>query len=56
MFNIPPTVKVMYVDRVMVYRGSLDRLEEPGIELRTPGYKVSGLSTTPWYNVDHEYI
>ena len=25
-----------------------DRLDEPGIELRTPGYVASGLSTTPW--------
>ena len=26
---------------------SSNRLDEPGIELGTPGYKTSGLSTTP---------
>ena len=30
-----------------VLRVSSDRQEEPGIELGTPGYKASGLSTTP---------
>ena len=30
---------------------STDRLEETGIKLGTPGYKVSGLSTTPhWFS------
>ena len=29
-------------------RVSSDRLDEPKIELGTPGYKASGLSTTPW--------
>ena len=29
------------------FKVSSDRLGEPGIELRTPGYKASDLSTTP---------
>ena len=56
MFNIPPTAKVICGDWVMAYRVSFDRLEERWVELGTPGYKTSGLSTTPWYNVDHGYI
>ena len=29
-------------------RVTSDKLEEPGFELMTPGYKASGLSTKPW--------
>ena len=43
-------------------RVSSDRLEEPGIELRTSGYKVSGLFTTTGQllplalTVDHNHL
>ena len=44
-FNVPQTAKVMIGTwpRIKV---SFYRLEKPGIELRTPVYKASGLSTT----------
>ena len=41
MFNIPPTAKVIW--RWGHGLVSSDRLEEPGIELRTPEYMVNGL-------------
>ena len=40
--NVPPTAKVIW------RQVSFNRPEELGIKLGTPGYKVSGLSTTPW--------
>ena len=35
------------METVSGFRVSSNRLDESGIELRTPGYKMSGLSTTP---------
>ena len=43
-FNVPPTTEVIW-RRGHDLRVSSDRLEELGIELRFPEYKVSGLST-----------
>ena len=45
--NVPPTAKVIW--RRVHSLVSSDRLEKPGIEPRNPGYKVGGLSTTPWW-------
>ena len=42
-FNIPPTAK----ETGSHLKVSSDRLEEPEIELGMPGYKASGLSTSP---------
>ena len=36
-------------DRTTENTDSSDRLEETGIKLRTPGYKVSYFSTSPWW-------
>ena len=35
------------METVPGFEVSSNRLDEPGIELGTPGYKTSGLSTTP---------
>ena len=46
MFKVPQTAKVIMEMRPQLIVSS-DRLEEPGIKFGIPGYKASGLSTTP---------
>ena len=45
--NNPPTAKVIWRWRRGHVLISSHRLEDLEIELETPGYKASGLSTTP---------